>query len=123
MSPLDRAARISVARGCGFACLATMTVAIGLSSSPALALKTAGALLFLAACVLIHKCERAGVTPYQHTEIWLMLGDDERPSPAERQTLIAGARRQALAYFARLTTLFAVLLTGVGVTLGFAGSA
>ncbi len=51
--------------------------------------------------VLLFKAERAFETPYQDTEVWLMIGSAATSAPPLRQTLVANARRNALLRYAR----------------------
>jgi hypothetical protein len=108
MQALERAAMLSIARGCAFGFLAIMLVGIALSSAPTLALKTVSAMSLFMASVLIVLAERARTTPYQQTEAWLTLAESDRPAQAQRQQLVAEVRRTILLRFARSTAMFSV---------------
>jgi hypothetical protein len=118
MQALERAAMLSIARGCAFGFLAIMLVGIALSSVPVLALKTVGAMSLLMASILIVMAEKARSTPYQQTEVWLTLAEDERPARALCQQMVSSARRAILLRFARSTALFSVTVIALALAAG-----
>lgn len=100
MSPIERAAEQSVARGVGFGALAIALVVAGLAGFPLLALKSGAALALLMWAILRLKALQAPRRPYKHTEVWLLL--DPRPNwPAPVvQQLIGTALKRALERYA-----------------------
>jgi hypothetical protein len=93
---------VSVARGCAFAGLATLTTMVGLSGDPAVALRFGGHAFLLTSFILIAMALRAPQKSYKRTEVWLLLDRQRRPPPAIAQQVIGAARRETLAQFARL---------------------
>jgi hypothetical protein len=59
MQEIDRAAEISVARGCGFATLATLTMLVGFWHDPHVAVQIAGGMFLLIAAILSKRSGRA----------------------------------------------------------------
>ena len=104
MHEIEGFARVSVARGSGFAVLAIICFVVGLSGMPGMALKSGGIFCLIAAFVLIAKAERAPHRFYKRTEVWLMLDERARPPEAVAQRLIGmalqGVCRQFALYFA-----------------------
>ena len=100
LDQIERQARLSVARGCGFAALAILTFFVGLSSEPGLAFKSAGVLALLTAAVLLIKARIAPRRPYKRTELWVMLKPDERPQEAIAQQVIGTVLRETYLFFA-----------------------
>jgi hypothetical protein len=100
MDEIHALARISVARGSGFAVLAIVCLMIGLSGMPEIALKSGGILCLIASFVLIAKAELAPHRTYKRTELWLMLDKAKRPPGAIAQLLIGGALREVCQAFA-----------------------
>lgn len=101
--PIEVNTWISVARGCGFAGLATICGMVGLSFDPPQALKFGGYCALMTSSILLLKAWRASNVRYKNTETWLMLEKDERPPEPIAQALITGARRRMLFRFASLT--------------------
>ena len=84
--PIETNAWISVARGCGFAGLATTCAMVGFSYNPVLALKFGGYCALLTAVILLLKAWRATYVRYTATETWTMLEKHECP-PAHAVSL------------------------------------
>jgi hypothetical protein len=108
--PIETNAWISIARGCGFAGLATVCGMVGFSYDPALALKFGGYCALLTSSVLLLKAWRAAHVRYSSTETWIMLEKDQRPPAPVAQAMIAGARRRMLYLFASHSARIAVLM-------------
>jgi hypothetical protein len=100
MDEIEGFARVSVARGSGFAVLAIVCLMVGLSGMPALALKTGGIFGLIAAFVLLVKAERAPYRLYKRTEVWLMLDERVRPPEAVAQRVIGMTLRAVCQEFA-----------------------
>ncbi len=118
MDQIESSARISVARGSGFALLAIVCFMVGLSGMPALALKTGGVFCLIAAFVLLLKAERAPHRLYKRTEVWLMLDERARPPEAVAQRLIGGALRGACHQFALYFAQGAAIALSLSVPIG-----
>jgi hypothetical protein len=101
--PIETNAWISVARGCGFAGLATTCAMVGFSYNPVLALKFGGYCALLTAVILLLKAWRATYVRYTATETWTMLEKHERPPAPVAQVMISRARQRMLYHFARLS--------------------
>jgi hypothetical protein len=97
---IETLATRSVARGCGFAMLAIFTMMVGLSYEPALSLEMGGIFSLLVSLVLLALAAHAPRKPYRETELWLMLGPDERPPGAIAQTIVSRILRSAYLNFA-----------------------
>ncbi len=110
LDQIETKARLSVARGCGFAALAILTFFVGLSGDMPTALKCAGLLSLLTCAVLILKAQLARARPYKHTELWIMLKPSERPQPAIAQQVIGTVLRETFLYFALHSAIFSALM-------------
>jgi hypothetical protein len=76
MERIDRIrqfAELSVRRACGFAALAIVTLMIGLSANPTVALKAGAVSSTLVGVVLFLKSLRSQHTDYRRTELWILL--------------------------------------------------
>lgn len=82
MDDIHRLAVLSVRRGCGFAALAICTVMFALVHEPALSFRSGAILCALAAAVLFFKSRQAPHRDHRETELWLLLGRDDRPPDA-----------------------------------------
>jgi hypothetical protein len=105
MDVIEAYAKLSVARGCGFALLAIACVMIGLMGTPVFALKIAGVFCAVIAAILMVRADLAPRMNFKDTEVWLMLEVAERPPPAVAQRIISGVLSRTFAefglYFAR----------------------
>ena len=100
MEKIHNLALISVGRGVGFAALAIAVFMVGMSADP-LACFQAGGILSLITCMtLVMKGLRAPHHNYKHTEVWIMLNPDERPSAAVAQNMIGDALKRTYLNFA-----------------------
>lgn len=100
MQPIERAAEVSVARGCGFAALGIFTFMIGLMGEPRLAFQAGGILTLITCLVLVARAVQAPWRFYKRTEVWLMLEPDDRPHSETAQQLIGTALRDVYLRFA-----------------------
>ncbi len=106
-SPINTYAILTVARGCGFAGLATFCAMFGLVFDPPLALKFGGYSAMLTCAVLLLMAFRSPDVSYKKTETWLTLPHDLRPPAPVAQIIVGRARQRALFIFARVTAAFA----------------
>lgn len=97
---IERLAALSVARACGFAGLGIFTMMIGLAWAPALAMEAGGLLLLLTCAILLLKGMNARTRPYKHTEVWILLPEQQRPAPVVAQHVIGEALREVYLRFA-----------------------
>ena len=97
---IEELGEISVARGCGLAALAIGTFMVGLSWDMVLAAKVGGLLVLFVCAVLLVRAQRALSGPVEKTELWLMLGRNERPGPAYAQRMIGSVLRACYLRFA-----------------------
>ena len=118
---IERAAHLSVARGCGFAALAILTFFVGLSFDLRMAFKSAGILALLTSAVLLLKAQVARSRPYKRTELWVMLNPAERPQAAIAQQVIGTVLRETYLYFAlHAAVVAALMLAGAMIFAGLA---
>lgn len=103
-------AEVSTARACGFAGLAILCLMVGLSANLVTTLKAGGYAALLVMAVLLLMARRAASRPFRRTELWLMLGEAERPPPLLAQNLLARVRRAAFLRFAAYHAAAAALL-------------
>jgi hypothetical protein len=108
---VERLAEISVARGCGFAALATALAFIGtLPAGLPMAFRIAGGAALLTCGFLLLKALRAGRRPYQRTEVWAMLGSGERPLPDVAQRIVGTVLRGVFLRFAQQAAIVAAVM-------------
>ncbi|MDP2356442.1 MAG: hypothetical protein Q8M31_10340 [Beijerinckiaceae bacterium] len=117
-APVETNAWISVARGCGFAGLATVCGMVGLSFDPPQALKFGGYSALITTSILLLMAWRAPDVRYSRTETWIMLDKDERPPRPIAQSVISRARQRVLYWFANVTAKIAVLMLAGSLGLG-----
>lgn len=108
--PIETSAWISIARGCGFAGLATACMMVGYSFNPVMALKVGGYCAMMTCSVLLLKAWRAPRVRYSATETWMLLERDQRPPAPIAQLMITRARRRMLYRFASLSARVSVCL-------------
>jgi len=116
LAAIEVLAEISVARGCGFAALAILTLMVGLSWD-VLASKVGGLLVLFGCMVLIVKAQRALRRPVRNTELWMMLGQGHRPSATFAQRVIGGILQTCYLRFALHAASLSAGLFALSVTL------
>ncbi|MGH6814860.1 MAG: hypothetical protein ACREC6_04085 [Hyphomicrobiaceae bacterium] len=119
METIERLAKFSVARGCGFALLAISTLMVGLSGEFALALRTGGTLCLMMCFVLMLFGWRAPQRPYKRTEVWLLLKPAERPDAAVAQRIVGNVLREVYLNFALRSACLAAGMLVMAVLWGF----
>lgn len=117
LARIESLAEASVARGCGFAALAILTFMVGLSWDVALACKVGGLLVLFVCAILLFKAWRASCRPARKTEVWMMLGPNQRPSPAVAQRVIGPVLRICYLRFALWAAGVSAALLAVSLTL------
>lgn len=112
MRRVEQLAELSVARGCGFAMIAIVTMMVGLSADVRAALLAGGYLSLMTCLVLALRGWGSRQRPYKRTEVWVMMAPDERPPAGVAQRVIGAALRDAyLLYAMRAATIGAILLS------------
>ena len=114
MSPLERAAEISVGRAVGFAALAITVTMAGLAFDPPLAFATGALLALLLAAVLELKARLAPNFPYRRTEAWLMLHPAPSWTPETAQRIVGRVMAVTFRRYARLALVAAFGLWAIG---------
>lgn len=100
LNRIEQQAEVSVGRACGFAAVAVVTFMVGLSGDVLLSMKAGGFLVLITALVLVLKAWHSPHQYYKHTELWLLLNENERPQAAIAQQVIGGVLRQVYFRFA-----------------------
>jgi len=121
MDKLQQVAILSVGRAVGFGALAIVTVMVGLSYEPVLALRTGGVLLLLVLAVLLLKAQRAPFANFRRTEAWLLLDQGDRPEEPIAGRAMSAALRDAYLLFARWTAALAAAVWAAAVLLAWLG--
>lgn len=118
---VEALAEVSVARGCGFAALAILTLMVGLSWDLALACMVGGLLVLFVCLVLVAKAQWAHRRPAGKTELWLMLDEFDRPSSAIAQRIVGSVLRACYLRFALHAAGISAGLLALSITLRLAG--
>jgi hypothetical protein len=100
LQSIEEQAEVCIARGCGFAALAILTLIVGLSWDMTLACEVGGVLVLAACAVLMFKAYRALYRPVRRTELWMSLESGVRPSAAIAQQVIGAVLRGCYLRFA-----------------------
>jgi hypothetical protein len=115
---VERLAEISVARGCGFAALAIALTFVGtLPAGLPFAFRIAGLAALITCAVLLLKALLADRRPYQRTEVWAMLGRDERPLPDMAQRIVGTVLRGVFLRFAQQAAIVAAVMLALSVVI------
>jgi hypothetical protein len=123
LQSIERAAEISVGRGCAFAALGTGLLFVGtMPAGLPLAFTTAGFAAMLTCGILLLKAFLTTRRPYQRTELWYMLKPEERPVPGVARNLIPSVLRVTFLRFAQQAALVAVVMFGCAVVGGVASA-
>lgn len=115
---IEDLALFSVARGCGFAAIAILTVVVGLSDNMELALRCGGLFSMLTCLVLLLKARNARSKPYKSTELWLLIPKADRPTAAVAQDLISRCLRGAYIHFALHSAWISAAMLALSVAIG-----
>lgn len=112
-------AAVSVLRGSGFACLAIVTAMSGVMFDPELAFLLGATLMLTLAIVLELKARTFHrVRRISETEVWVLLGDGNRPPKDEARRLIIAAMTRELHEKALWAALIAAALWAISVLAG-----
>ena len=118
LKQIEDAAETCVARGCGFAALAILTLTVGLSWDMTLASKVGGMLVLIACLVLLAKAWNAPRRPVQYTELWMMLDPHDRPDKRVAQRIVGRTLQGCYLRFARHAAFLSSALLGISLVLG-----
>jgi hypothetical protein len=121
MEKLRQAAFLSVGRGVAFVVFGILTLMVGLSYDPVLALRSGGLLLLLLLAALLLKAQRMPETNYQHTEVWVLLDENDRPDERIAGAAVKFAVREACLVFARWTAGVAAVIWASAVLMAALG--
>lgn len=121
MTPVDRAAYVSIGKASGFALLAIFCTAFGFLYQPPLSAFVAGVLCLSLAVVLRGFARWTWMRPYRRTETWLLIREEDRPPPAIAQRVVEVAMRSAYLWFARQTATWGVACLTISIALDIAG--
>lgn len=119
MEAIERAAFTSIGRACGFAGLAVITLMLGLSFEPVLALRIGGYGGFGVTAILLLYAFTARIRPYKRTETWLLIPKDQRPPADIAQRVIGNHLREAYFWFAQQACLLSAAMLGASLILRF----
>jgi hypothetical protein len=119
MEFIERAALVSVSRGCGFGGLAIFCFMVGLSPHPQISTTAGGVLCLVMAAVLVILAVRARSYPYKRTEVWLMLREEHRPPSQVAQKLIGNVLRETCFRFAQHALVGAMALLTLSTVIRF----
>ncbi|MDX2259629.1 MAG: hypothetical protein NW205_12030 [Hyphomicrobiaceae bacterium] len=119
MEFIERAAMVSVSRGCGFGGLAIFCFMVGLSPHPQISTTTGGVLCIFMAAVLVLLAFQARSYPYKRTEVWLLLAEEHRPPSPVAQKLIGTVLRDTCLRFAQHALVFAMALLTLSTVIRF----
>ena len=117
LQQIEEVAEICVARACGFAALAILTLILGLSWNMTLASKIGGLLMLAACLVLILKARNAVTRPVQRTELWMTLDPRWRPAPAFAQRMLGETLRVCYFRFALQASFLSAALLSISLVL------
>jgi hypothetical protein len=115
VNEIQQAAQLSIGRACGFAGFGIALTVLALSFDPLLAAKIGAALSLVLTLTLLVYASRAHQTPYEATEVWLLIDRKSRPPANHAHRLINDARRYAMLWFARWTAVSSALFASSGV--------
>ncbi|MDX2103980.1 MAG: hypothetical protein EAZ99_18595 [Alphaproteobacteria bacterium] len=87
-------ADLSIRRALGFALLAVLWMAAGLSFDLAIAAKTSAIETMLIAVVLVLKAMTAEYRDYRRTEVWTLLDQEHHLPEARAQSVIGGVLKE-----------------------------
>jgi hypothetical protein len=121
MEDLRRIAYETVLRACGFGSLAIFCFMVGLSFEPRIAFQAGGTLTMIMTGVLFIKAFEARTKPYQRTELWLYLSQDQRPPAGVAQRITGTVMRETYLTFALWTSMVAVAMWAIAFVFGLFG--
>ncbi len=125
MHPCERYTRFTLLRDAGFFAVAAVTMMIGFSFEPALALDIGASVALLFAVVQMFRASRLTEERFRHCEVWQALEPDERPAGPHGIRFALTAAQDEMLRFAKSAAGTAATLYGSGLsvslTFGFSG--
>lgn len=125
MNPFERYAYFTLRRDAGFFALAAVTMMVGFSFEPALAMDIGASVALLFAVIQLIRFSRLTEERFRRSEVWRALRPDERPAGEHGIRLAMGSLQDQMLRFAKTASGAAVTLYGSGLTLsmtfGFQG--
>ena len=113
-------AELSVLRALGFAGIGLMTLTLGLSFDPHLALRAAAVVLGITGAVLVAKSLNAAQRNYRRTEVWILLGRSIEFPEHRAQQIIGTVLKETYSRYAKLVLSGAVIAWVMSVLYGLA---
>ena len=120
MDRIRYCAELSVLRALGFAGIGLMTLTLGLSFDPHLALRAAAVVLAITGAVLVVKALNAAQRNYRRTEVWILLGRSIEFPEHRAQQIIGSVLKETYSRYARLVLSGAVIAWVMSVLYGLA---
>lgn len=125
MHPCERYTRFTLLRDAGFFAVAAVTMMIGFSFEPALALDIGASVALLFAVVQMFRASRLTEERFRRCEVWQALEPDERPAGPHGIRFALTAAQDEMLRFAKSAAGTAATLYGSGLsvslTFGFSG--
>ncbi len=121
MTPVDRAAFVSIGRANSFVLLGIACIAFGLMYQPPLAAFVCGVLCLSQAVILLGFARWSRNRPYHHTETWLIMSKDDRPPGGFAQQVVSVALHTACMWFARRIVWYGGILLAMSIALSSLG--
>ncbi len=125
MHPCERYARFTLLRDAGFFAVAAVTLMLGFSFEPALALDIGASVALLFAIVQLLRASRLTEDRFRHCEVWQALEQDERPAGPQGIRFALTSLQNEMLRFAKSAAGAAATLFGSGLavslTYGFSG--
>ena len=123
MEEMQKAAHLSVARGCGFGMLAVICVMVGMSYNPRAMFQGGGILTLMMTLILILNARKALTKDYKRTEMWLILPENFRPPERYAQWATATVMRDAYFTFAQYTAVISIAMWIIALIISLSGVA
>lgn len=125
MHPCERYTRFTLLRDAGFFAVAAVTLMIGFSFEPALALDIGASVALLFAVVQLFRASCLTEERFRRCEVWQALEPDERPAGPHGIRFALTAAQDEMLRFAKSAAGTAATLYGSGLsvslTFGFSG--
>jgi len=112
-------AKISVARGCGFGCLAILCMMVGMSIDLPAAFEAGGIAMLMMSIILILKRRYLETISHKRTELWIMLAPAERPDEKNAKAVISAILGRTYLEFALHAAKGAVFFFLISLLLAF----
>lgn len=120
MDTLRNAAYVVAGRACGLAGVAIFFLMFAFAFDPALAARIGGGVCLLVTVILVLYALTARHRRYDHTELWGMLGKENRPPADIAQEVIGEALRESYFWYARQAALYSIALLVISIILQIA---